>query len=76
MNQLNISDIINRPVTEDKRICGISWEEIQPNDSYMYCYCCNNNFKEEEIKRWLLQRRTCPTCRTSWSNNNIYINAE
>lgn len=74
-NELPIGDTLNRVISQDKKICGICWDEIQENDMYMYCSCCNNNFKEEEIKHWLQQRRTCPTCRGSWSNFNLYINS-
>jgi len=74
IDELPIGDTINQLISEDKKICGISWDEIQADDTYMSCLYCNNNFKEEEIKHWLQQRRNCPSCRGAWNNFNLYIN--
>jgi len=75
VNELPVGETIIQLVTDDKRICGISWDEIQENDRYMTCSFCNNNFKEIDIKHWLEQRRNCPSCRGEWNNYNIYINS-
>lgn len=66
--------VIFRIIREDKRTCGISLEEIQINERYMSCSMCNNNFKENALKRWIESRSTCPSCRVVWSDNHIYVN--
>jgi len=71
--------IVYQVVPENKKICNISLEEIQPNQRYMTCSGCLNNFNEELLKRWINrmhQQKTCPTCRSNWNNDTIYINAE
>jgi len=73
-NELPQGSTIQQPIPEDKKICGISFEEIQENEFYMSCSTCSNNFKEQGIKIWLRQRRNCPTCRTNWVNYDIYLN--
>jgi hypothetical protein len=65
---------LNQTISNERRTCGISLDEIIENESYMSCCSCSNNFKESEIKNWLRTRRTCPSCRANWSNYNIYIN--
>jgi hypothetical protein len=67
---------LNRVISNERRTCGISLDEIIGGDSYMSCSSCNNNFKEQEIKNWLRSRRTCPTCRGNWSNYDIYVNIQ
>jgi hypothetical protein len=65
---------INRLISEEKKICGINLEEIHRGQKYMSCVECLNNFNEISIKIWLTQRRTCPSCRSNWSDFNVYIN--
>ena len=65
---------INRLISEEKKICGITLEEISTEEKYMSCVECLNNFKEHSIRTWLTQRRTCPSCRSNWSDFNVYIN--
>jgi hypothetical protein len=65
---------INRLISEEKKICGITLEEISTDQKYMSCVECLNNFKEQSIRTWLTQRRTCPYCRSNWSDFNVYIN--
>lgn len=74
-SNIQTSNIINQIIAENRKICGISLDEIQLNDRYMTCSNCVNNYKEQEIKRWLQTRNTCPSCRSSWLNYNVYINA-
>jgi len=62
-------------IPEDKKICGISLDEIRENQNYMCCTHCHNNFNENDIRIWLRSRRTCPNCRGIWSDYNIYINS-
>jgi hypothetical protein len=76
-NQEEYSQIMmGRLIPQEKRMCGISLDEIHINDRYMCCSMCANNFKEREIKRWLEDRRTCPSCRAYWSDNHVYLNVD
>ena len=72
-------DIIRKKIIKDN-ICPIKFEPIEEYDIYMNCVCCKHNFFEDEIRRWLLinplQNKTCPTCRSPWNDNNIYVNRE
>jgi hypothetical protein len=65
---------INRFIPEEKKICGITLEEISREQKYMSCLECLHNFYEQSVRQWLTQRRTCPSCRSNWSDFNIYIN--
>jgi len=82
MNSITINNTSNqeimmgRLIPQEKRMCGISLDEIHINDRYMCCSMCANNFKEHEIKRWLEDRRTCPSCRAYWSDNQVYLNVD
>ena len=76
-NQEEYSEIaMGRLIPQEKRICGISLDEIHINDRYMTCSMCANNFNEREIKRWLEDRRTCPSCRANWTDNHVYVNID
>jgi hypothetical protein len=81
-------NIIHEPIVEniiykmiidnEKNICCITYEEISINERYMICKECKNNYKEQSLKQWLRQNissKTCPTCRTNWTDYTIYINA-
>jgi hypothetical protein len=73
--------IIKKKITEhEDNVCPIKQEQIEKYDIYMSCDFCNKNFFEHEIRRWLLscdnENRTCPNCRTIWSNYNMYVNRE
>lgn len=65
---------INRFIPAEKKICGITLEEISTVEKYMSCLECLNNFKEQPLRQWLTQRRTCPSCRSNWCDFNVYIN--
>lgn len=69
------SSIIN---SNEDYLCYISHDFIKENDKYMECTNCNKRFFELAIKQWLLMKtpdnKTCPTCRSIWTNYNIYIN--
>ena len=69
--------MIRKKIIEDN-ICPITFEPIEEYDIYMNCTCCKKNFFEDEIRRWLhpksLQNKTCPNCRSQWSDYNMYIN--
>ena len=61
-------------IPEDKKMCGITFEEIDLEQKYMHCANCLNNFEEQSIKTWLTNSRTCPGCRCNWIDYNIYTN--
>lgn len=72
-----ITNLIYRKITDsNKLLCGITHENIENNSHYMNCMQCDNNFSENEIKRWFHQRINCPMCRCDWTDFNIYINGE
>ena len=63
-----------RPIEPDKTICSITHEEI--GEFYCKCSECNNNFDFDALSQWLNSSRhkTCPLCRTNWSNFIKYSN--
>jgi hypothetical protein len=69
--------IIRKKIIEDN-ICPIRFEPIEEYDIYMNCGCCKKNFFEEEIREWLLPKsllnKTCPNCRSQWTDYNMYVN--
>ena len=71
--------IIRKKIIEDN-ICPIKFEPIEEYDIYMNCTCCKKNFFEDEIRKWLLpkslQSKTCPSCRSQWTDYNMYVNRE
>jgi len=77
-------NIVHKAITDDKKMCCITHDDIANGERYMNCSKCNNNFKEEPILQWLRQRtelrqqttNPCPLCRQKWSDFNIYINSE
>jgi hypothetical protein len=71
---------IYRPITNNNKLtCSITQCEIDINDRYMSCVQCSNNYMEESIKNWFIHRpstKNCPTCRTNWTDFNVYINGQ
>jgi hypothetical protein len=68
---------IYRPITNNKLTCSITQCDFDINDRYMSCAQCSNNYMEESIKNWFIHRhsrKSCPICRTNWSDFNVYIN--
>jgi hypothetical protein len=69
--------MIRKKIIEDN-ICPIRFEPIEEYDIYMNCTCCKKNFFEDELRQWLLpkslQNKTCPNCRSQWTDYNMYIN--
>jgi hypothetical protein len=59
---------------EGDSLCPIGYLDIMDNDSYMKCDECNKNFITHLLKEWLRLNKSCPCCRTKWTNNNSYIN--
>lgn len=68
--------IIYRLITDSNRtICNITHDPILESHRYLQCQNCNLNYSENAINTWLQRRRTCPTCRIVWPNDNIvFIN--
>jgi hypothetical protein len=78
-----ISQVLNRKIVEqDQNMCPIQQTEIQENERYMLCSSCRNCYNEYAIISWFVSCNaynrtiTCPTCRSEWSDHNVYINAE
>jgi hypothetical protein len=73
-----ITSEMTRQIETAGAICGITHEEILINEHYMQCSRCNHNFSADALKTWLQQKiiwsRTCPMCRSPWSNYVLYIN--
>lgn len=78
-----ISQVLNRKIGEDDHnTCPIQQSEIQENERYMLCSSCQNCYNEYAIISWFVSCNTynrtvtCPTCRSLWSDHNVYVNAE
>ena len=73
-------EYIYRPITNNNKLtCSITQCEIDINDRYMSCVQCSNNYMEESIKNWFIHRpdrKSCPMCRTNWTDFNVYINGQ
>jgi hypothetical protein len=72
-----ITSIYRQITNNDKITCSITQCEIVINERYMSCVQCSNNYMEESIKNWFVHRpsrKSCPMCRTNWSDFNVYIN--
>jgi hypothetical protein len=72
-----ITPIYRQITNNDKITCSITQCEIVINERYMNCVQCSNNYMEESIKNWFVHRphrKSCPMCRTNWSDFNVYIN--
>ncbi len=72
-SKFNYLDPIIKPIYETYT-CSITCEEISVGAKYLSCHQCMNNFSEVEIKKWIEKKKTCPTCRVTWENFQIYIN--
>lgn len=48
--------------TEEKKICSICLDPLQ-TESRVVTFECSHVFHSDCARRWLLKRRTCPTCR-------------
>ena len=74
IDDLFVDNNSHRLIPEEKRTCGITFEEINIDQKYMSCIICSNNFGEQAIRTWLTNRRTCPCCRDLWADFNVYVN--
>jgi hypothetical protein len=63
-----------KKITDNKKMtCAITLTYIEPNNKYINCIQCNNNFKEI----WLMQsefKKKCPICMTNITNFDVFIN--
>ena len=78
-----VSQVLNRKIGEyDHNICPIQQTEIQENERYMLCSSCQNCYNEYAIINWFVtcnsyyRGTTCPTCRSLWTDHNVYINSD
>jgi hypothetical protein len=78
-----ISQVLNRKICEqDQNTCPIQQTEIQENERYMLCCSCRHCYNEYAIISWFVscnaynRTKTCPTCRSEWTDHNVYINTE
>jgi|APSaa5957512622_1039677.scaffolds.fasta_scaffold25631_4 hypothetical protein len=56
--------------------CPITLDDIKNGDKYMICHTCNNIFSYDALIDWLETNNTCPLCRSSWNDTNVYINKQ
>jgi len=54
--------------------CSISYDNIELNDNYCTCLTCSNSFKADVLFKWVKKSKSCPMCRTLWTNYLIYNN--
>ena len=79
INKLNNWSNENRFIQKDidKNIeCPISYEIINHSDKYVQCSTCNYNISLDSFKQILEKKYECPMCRSTWTNEIIYINLE
>ncbi len=78
--QNSTQNIIYKPITNNEKLkCCITHEGLAIDKRYMSCTQCCNNYDADAINEWFRQRvnnKTCPMCRISWIDFNIYINGE
>ena len=74
---MKIPDIFvpNKLITDkNKKQCNISHEDIQTNEKFMTCSQCLNNYVSEHLTKWLETNKSCPTCRSEWTDFTEYKN--
>ncbi len=72
-----ISNIVYKQITDQNKIqCCIEHDDISSGARYMSCIKCHNNYNETALKAWFENktRKTCPMCRETWTDFNVYIN--
>ncbi len=70
-------NLIYKQITDQDKIqCCIDHEDIANESHYMSCIKCHNNFNEASLELWFQNktRKTCPMCRETWMDFNVYIN--
>jgi hypothetical protein len=75
-----VSQTIYRSIVDqDRSVCPIRQTRIQDGERYMLCNGCQNCYNEYDIIQWFViqngenRERTCPICRQTWSDYNVYI---
>lgn len=69
--------VTNRKIPENEDItCSITLNDIMDGERYSQCSQCHKNFKYEDILHWLNIRNRCPTCRSTGTFIESYINQE
>ncbi len=62
----------------DKSFCPISFGNISTGTQYTTCTTCKNNYCVNMIINWFDKKsptdRTCPICKTAWTNWESFIN--
>jgi len=77
LTSLPIWQTANKKIESDRLMCPITYEEIQPSDTYCHCTTCKTNFNENSLKQsFSIGKPECPLCRTPWSNWIIYTNID
>jgi hypothetical protein len=64
---------INKKLDNDE-VCHITQDIIDNDDIYSECVHCKNTFSYDNIKMWLNINKTCPLCRSTWSESIKYKN--
>ena len=81
IHQIRTNTNIRREVVkENKRIsgdtfCAIKHADIEDNEEYYSCDCCNKSFSYNVSRQWIEQRKKCPMCVQPWTNFTIYVNS-
>lgn len=75
-NYISSENIEQNKTIDGDTFCPITHQEIKKEDKYMKCDKCHKNFIEHALKTWLIENRTCPMCRNTWTSNIIFINKE
>ena len=76
VNLRRVNLIYKQITDQDKLQCCIDHEDIANESHYMSCIKCHNNFNEASLELWFQNntRKTCPMCRETWTDFNVYIN--
>ncbi len=73
-NYISSENIEQNKTIDGDTFCPITHQEIKQEDKYMKCNKCHKNFIENALKIWLIENRTCPMCRQTWTSKFIYTN--
>jgi hypothetical protein len=70
---------MNKPISDDKKMCIIKHENIEPNEYYFECECCKNNISYNMLLEYFINKNIsrnfkCPLCSNIWSKLIKYKN--
>ena len=68
----------NKLINLDKNSeCPINLAPFNDNDKYCVCSSCQCNFGYDAFKVWIVDapNKSCPVCRSEWTNFIVYVNA-